>query len=365
MRARCLSALALLIVITAAGGADWPIFRGNPLQTGVSDDKLPEQLVVRWKFTVKDAFEGAACIVKDTVYIGCMDEHLYALKLDDGSERWKYKAASFKASPSFKDGAIYIGDSDGILHCVEAATGKKRWTFESNGEISSGVTFAGDTVLFGSGDEHLYCLSKEGKELWKFKVPGGPVLATPAVVGDRTFVAGCDSMLHVIDVAKGKELGSVDIGGQAGATTAIVGDQLYVGTMGNQVLAIEWKKPEIVWKYEAPRRANAFFASAAVTDSLVVVGSRDKRVHAIDRKKGTGVWSFPTEGKVDSSPVIAGQRVFFGSADNHFYELNLAKGTQVLKLDLGAPILASPAVGGGCLVIGTEKGVVYCLGAKK
>ena len=36
---------------------------------------------------------------------------------------------------------------------------------------------------------------------------------------------------------------------------------------------------------------------------------------------------------------------------------------QQIKLD--GPVSASPAVGGGCLVIGTEKGTVYCLGAPK
>ena len=74
------------------------------------------------------------------------------------------------------------------------------------------------------------------------------------MAGDRTFVAGCDSTLHVLDVDNGKELGSVDLGGQAGATAAVAGDQLYVGTMSNQVLAIDWKKAEIVWTFEAARR---------------------------------------------------------------------------------------------------------------
>lgn len=364
MYARLLSTLALLSLFTTAV-ADWPLFRGNPLQTGVADAKLPDELEVLWKFTAKEGFEGAACIVKDTVYVGCLDEHLYALDLANGKEKWQYKAGSIKAAPAFRDGAVYVGDSDGILHCVDAATGKKRWTFESGGEISSGANFAGETVLFGSGDEHLYCLSKEGKQLWKFKVPGGPVMASPAVVGDRTFVAGCDSTLHVIDVGQGNEIGSVDIGGQAAATAAVLGDHLYVGTMSNEVLAIAWKKPEIVWKYQAERRQQPFFASAAVTDNVVVTGSRDKRVHALDRKNGKPLWSYPTEGKVDSSPAIVGQRVYVGSMDGNLYVLDLAKGTAVKKIDLGSPVVASPAVAGGRLVIGTDKGVVYCLGAKK
>src|SRR5262249_8296141 len=156
-------------------------------------------LEVRWKFQTKESIEGAAAIVGDTVYVGSLDEHLYALKLADGSFKWKYKGGPFKAPPSVRGDAVYIGDEDGLFHCVDAKTGAERWTFETGSEISAGANFAGDTILVGSGDEHLYCLSKDGKPIWKFKVPGGPVLASPAVVGDRTFVAGCDSTLHVLD----------------------------------------------------------------------------------------------------------------------------------------------------------------------
>src|SRR5262249_26015069 len=146
-----------------------------------------------------------------------------------------------------------------------------RWKFETGDQILSGVNFAGDNVLFGSYDETLYCLSPDGKEVWKFKTQG-PVNGSPAVVGDRTFVAGCDSSLHVLDTKQGKELSAVELGGQSGASAAVAGDQLYVGTMTNQFLAIDWKKGQVVWAFEAAKRKQPFFASAAVTDKLVIAG---------------------------------------------------------------------------------------------
>jgi outer membrane protein assembly factor BamB len=369
------SLLIPLFVLAAcpASAENWPLFRGNALQTGVAASSLPEELDIRWKFKAQDGIEGAAAIVDGTVYIGSLDEHLYALDLATGRLKWSYqtdpakgtKVGPLRASPSVRDGLVYVGDADGIFHCVEAATGNKRWTFDSGAEITSSANFAGDTVLFGSSDESLYCLSKDGKELWKFRVPGGPVMGTPAIVAGRTFAAGCDSTLHVLDIAKGTEAaGTVDLGGQVGATVAVIGEQLYIGTMSGEVLAVDWKKGEVLWRYESPKSKQPFYASAAATDALIVVASRDKRVYALHRKSGKEAWSFATKKKVDSSPVVAGRRVYVGSSDGNLYVLDLTSGSELKHFALGKDILASPAVGANCLVIGTMEGTVYCMGAK-
>ncbi len=76
--------------------------------------------------------------------------------------------------------------------------------------------------------------------MWEFKLDQ-PINGSPAVAGDRTFVAGCDNILHVIDAATGKELAAVDIEGQSGATAAVLGDFVFAGTMSNQVVAVNWK----------------------------------------------------------------------------------------------------------------------------
>src|SRR5262249_17248498 len=144
--------------------ADWPLFRGNALQTGVIKDSLPHPLEVRWKLQFKEGFDGAAAIVDGTVYVASFDQHLYALDLATKKEKWKYKGGAFKAPVSVHEGAVYVGDEDGDFHCVDAKTGDMRWTFETGGEISSGANFAGDSIIFGSGDQHLYCLSRKGEQ---------------------------------------------------------------------------------------------------------------------------------------------------------------------------------------------------------
>ncbi len=344
--------------------ADWPLFRGNALQTGVAKEALPDKLDVLWKIKLDDGVEGTAAIVKDTVYVGSYDQHLYALDLQDGAIKWKYKAGAFRAPPSVHDGVVYVGDEDGMFHAVDAATGKQRWTFETGGEITGGANFAGDRVLFGSHDSTLYCVDrKEGKLLWKVKTEG-PVNGSALVAGKLTFVAGCDSMLHIVEWETGKDVFQIDLQGQAAATAAVVGDQLYVGTMTNYVVAVDLTKKSLAWSYES-KRGQPFFASAAVTDKLVIAGGRDRLLHGLDRIEGAALWTFPTKGRIDSSPVVAGPRAYFGSTDGFLYVVNVADGKQVQKFELGRSVLAGPAVAHGRLVIGTTDDWVVCLGRKE
>src|SRR5579862_1696133 len=51
----------VLCVFVVDSAADWPVFRGNALQTGVASSELPEKLEILWKFEAGE-FEGTAAI---------------------------------------------------------------------------------------------------------------------------------------------------------------------------------------------------------------------------------------------------------------------------------------------------------------
>jgi outer membrane protein assembly factor BamB len=349
-----------------APAADWPLFRGDGLQTGYTKEALPATLQVLWKFSTKDAIEGGAAIVGDTVYIGSADEHLYALALADGIEKWKYKTKGpVKATPGVRNGLVYLGDGEGTFHCVDAATGQARWTFRTEGEIIPSANFDGDRVIFGSADEFLYCLhARSGAEFWRFKVPGGPINPSPPIVEGRCFATGCDSTLHIISTTDGKEIASVELGAQIGASPAVAGELLFVGDMDRTVRGIDWKQAKVIWEYRHPDKEFPFYSSAAVVDDLVVVGGRDKLIHALSARSGEMKWTFSTRGKIDGSPVIAGDRVYVGSGDGSLYVLDLRQGNKLAEHPLGAPVSGSPAVAQKRLVLGTQDGIVFCFGAK-
>jgi outer membrane protein assembly factor BamB len=356
--------LTLIAVAAPLVAGEWPLHRGDATQTGVSDEKLPDQLAARWEYKAGRSVEGTAVIADGVVYVGSIDKLLHAIDLKTGQAKWKAPIGSTTASPGVHGDRVYIGDDDGKFYCFSRANGQLIWAFETEGPgmITAGPNFAGDLILIPAHDSTLYCLNKDGKKVWDFKIEG-PIYGGVAVADGKTFLAGCDSLMHVIDIKTGKEQGSVDLKGQSGSAAAVVGEHLYVGTMSNQVLAINLRRLRIDWEFEAPKRKQGFYASAAVTNDLVVIGSRDNRVWAIDRKTGKSRWDFLTDHKVDGSAVIASGKVYVGSFDQKFYVLDL-NGKKVQDFALDGAIIGSPAVAGGCVVIGTDKGTVYCLGAK-
>ncbi|MEC9092891.1 MAG: PQQ-binding-like beta-propeller repeat protein, partial [Planctomycetota bacterium] len=246
---------------------------------------------------------------------------------------------------------------------------KLKWKHVTEAEIASSANFYKDNVLFGSQDATLYCLNrKTGKQVWSYQVED-QIRCSPTVVQGRCFVAGCDARFHIVDLDKGAGLTAVDIDGPTMVTPAVVGDSAYFGTEQGTVFSINWKKAEKNWDTRIDERGNSIRSSPAITEiqkqKAMIFGTRSKNVYAVNLQKGNRLWEYRTKSMVDSSPAIAGDRVFFGTDRGSLIALNTETGKLVWETDLGGSITASPAVAHGKLVISNDRGSVFCFGKKK
>ena len=77
--------------------ADWPVFRGDALMTGVGNGQAARtSSTSKWTFKTGDGkrtggIEGAPAIVGGVVYVASLDKHLYAIDLATGKQKWKAK----------------------------------------------------------------------------------------------------------------------------------------------------------------------------------------------------------------------------------------------------------------------------------
>jgi outer membrane protein assembly factor BamB len=183
------------------------------------------------------------------------------------------------------------------------------------------------------------------------------------VDGGTAYVTGCDALFRALRIADGKELFRISSGAYTGASPALSNGRAYYGTFENEVIAVDLGSRKVLWRYK-PERQFPFYSSAAVAGGKVVLGGRDKVVHALDAATGKAAWTFTTRARVDSSPAVAGGKVCVGSGDGRIYVLDLARGTKLEEFDAASPVSASPAVADGRIVLGTQDGQVLAFGAK-
>ncbi len=352
--------------------ADWPLFRGDAASTGVARSELPQELDVLWEFKVKKgAFEGTAAIVTDpddpgrqVVYIGDLDGKVHAIDLKDGQLIWEFGGSiGFGTAPAVKDGKIFIGDLDGIFYCLDSK-GNELWRYETEGEINSSANFFEEIVIFGSQDVHLYALHRETGELkWKYESKD-QIRCSITVAGDRAFVSGCDGYFHVVNLNDGTGVGTTEIYSPTGSTPAALGSMVYFGNQSGQFFAVDSREIKTEWIREPQSEGDSIVGGGAVTSKHVVFGSRSRNVVSLNPKTGEENWKVTLKAKVDSSPVIVGECVYVGSTDGRLYALSLSDGAILWERQFAGGLIASPAVAFGRLVIGTNRGSVYCLGAK-
>lgn len=357
----------------AAKAEDWPMARGNVASTGAFAESVGDKFEIEWEFKYpKGAFESSPIIVKRdgdaTVYVAGIDVNVkgkvIAIDLATGEAKWEFEIEEgFVSSPAWHQGKIYVGDMAGMLYCIDE-NGTEVWRYETRGEISSGANFFESVVLFGSQDAKLYALDQESGELkWAHSVED-QIQCGATVAGDRCFLAGCDSKLHIVGLENGNEIDSVEIGSPTGTTAATLGDAVLFGTEQGTFFSINYLKPEVNWKWEDPAGPTSIRSSAAVTKSHVVFGARNRKVVALDPQDGNEIWTAKLKAKVDGSPIIAGNRVYAGSTDGRLYTFDLTDGRVLWQKQFNGSFLGSPAIVGGeqpRLVVATERGTVYCL----
>lgn len=349
-------------------GSAWAMFGGGQGLLGRASGTLSDRLAVLWKFKTGAEVKSSAAISRGQVFIGSSDANLYAIDLQTGREQWSYATQdAIEGAPCVLDGVVFVGSGDGFLYALDADTGQLKWKYETDGEIlgSPNWTVSPDGqkkwILIGSYDSRVHCVDAvSGQAVWTYETDNY-VNGAPAVADGMCVFGGCDALIHAISLADGSSAAEIDSGSYIAASAAFLDGQVYVGNYDNVFLRADVDGNEVAWEYtesEAP-----IFSSPAVTDELVIFGSRDDLVRALRREDGHRVWTFKTHGEVNSSPAVCGDKVVVGSDDGRLYMLSLADGKLLWSYEIGRPIVSSPAVAQGAVVIGCDDGYVYAFGS--
>ena len=356
--------------------------RGGPALSGNVPRPVPRAPQTAWTFTADGPVSAEAAVAHGRIYVGTGKGTLHALEAATGKPLWAFTSKdAITAAPAVSATHVYVASNDGSLYALRAADGSVAWKFSTDEKISSGAILIpapsspsptspkssassppSPWLLLNGYDGTTRVLdSADGKLVWSYQTDNY-INGAPAVVDGRWLVfGGCDALLHVVGLADGKRVHAIDANAYIPASIATFGTTAFAGNYANQAVAFDVAAGKQLWTYED--RQLPFFSSPAVNEKLVLIGSRDKHLHAINRTTGEAVWKFPTGGRVESSPIVFTDAVVFGSSDGRLYAASLADGAELWRLELGEPLVASPAFGENLIVIAGEKGTVFALRA--
>ncbi|MDD5370789.1 MAG: PQQ-binding-like beta-propeller repeat protein [Anaerolineaceae bacterium] len=312
-----------------------------------------------WSFQCEDEIRGSPACQNGIVYVGALDNNLYAVNALNGSFLWKYPTqGSIVGRPVAKDYSVYFGSEDSDLHVIAATAARPIWTYHTGGFVRSSPCLSDTYIFIGSDDGYLHCVSQSsGRRVWRFQA-GSPVRSTPAFRDGLVFFGSEAGDFYCLDL-----FGTVKwhIHAKRAITSSpLLLDELVIfGSMDSTVYAIDAQMGWEVWRY---RLGRGTISSPCTDGVLVFEGAIDGLIYAIDSRTTREAWTFRTEHQVTGSPIFYNNLLFCGSVDGNLYCLESRTGRQVWKFLTEKPITGNPLIVDDVLYFGSTDRRLYAIG---
>jgi outer membrane protein assembly factor BamB len=304
------------IYSSAAIGTDGTIYVGSLDNNLYAIDQNGN---TKWTFPTAGGVESPPAIGNNAIYFGSYDKNLYAIDFN-GNMKWKYPTGDFVSGSAAiaSDGTIYAPSLDGSVYALDPA-GNKKWSFMTGDRVYSSPSIDGNgTIYFGSADHSLYAVNPNGTSKWSYPT-GGEVYTSPAIGNGVIYFGSLDNAVYAVDV-NGQMKWLYVTGNSVDSSPALdVDGSVYFASGDKNIYALD-STGHLKWKYPTGD-VNTFSSVAIGADSTIYVGSWDHNLYALTNG-GALKWKFTTTGVVFSSPTIgADGTIYIGSWDKNFYAI--------------------------------------------
>lgn len=286
------------------------------------------------------------------------NQHVYALQVENGAERWRFPAepqggfSTFAAPQLTSDGQLIVGGYDNKLYSINPETGSQNWVFSgaTNRYIASARALSG-SIFAPNADYKLYKLSPDGGLQTTFAAHD-PQWSQPATDGSILYLASMDHDLVAIDAQTTDELWRLDLGGTVVGSPLLAEDgMLYVGTLNQSVVAVDTTSQREVWRFVTE---GWVWASPVVVDGQVLVGDLDGIFYALDAATGDELWRVDTNGAITGSAAFFDDSLYVINEDGRVFSISPDGRSRELALPEAyqGSLYGSPVAAGDLLLIG-------------
>ncbi len=195
----------------------------------------------------------------------------------------------------------------------------------------------------------------------------------PSLQGDHIFQLADDGVLSAINIHTGHSFWQRRIGSLAASTPAAVGDVVYAtvlarsdGVAKGEVLALADATGRILWSRALPSPSES---SPLVAGGRVYLGSQNGTVYALSAHDGSVIWVYHAAGAVKASPTLSDGILYFGDYSGHLQALDARTGRRIWDSGSEGALLGSgtfystAAVMYGRVYLGNTDGRVYAYDA--
>ncbi|MCC6237474.1 MAG: PQQ-binding-like beta-propeller repeat protein [Dehalococcoidia bacterium] len=149
---------------------------------------------------------GQGAAVRDSVYYGTLDKHLFALDATSGAKRWEVDAGPLLSNLVALDDALVVGTLDSRVRAYNASDGAERWSFSGAEWFWAAPLVAGNVVYAVDLDGRAYALeAATGAERWSNVAERGNVRAAPVIAGG-SLIFTPETTVYALDPATGTEV---------------------------------------------------------------------------------------------------------------------------------------------------------------
>ncbi|GMW03359.1 MAG: hypothetical protein AMXMBFR84_44930 [Candidatus Hydrogenedentota bacterium] len=358
-----------------SGGATlWSTYHGSTSLSGVVSTPISDAPAVRWQVLVEGPVFQAPVADENGIYVVSRSGVVTALDYE-GNEQWTRQLVRkdsteperIDAPMACFESTLFAGSISGIVHAINTASGEVMWTYDVGGDILGTVNFQPPVeneparlYVIERSEGVLHCIRFDGSGLlWKTD-PIARCDGSAAVAGGIVAFGSCASAFHAYAALDGRKLAYIELGedAQVAGGLALVGANMFGGCRNGQVFRADIETGKVVWS--TPITGKEAFTTPAVGEELVVYGSEDGLIHAVEKASGQPKWKFETKG-VPSSAVLAGDKVLAGSS-GVLYLLKLDSGEIIWDYEVSDQI-SPPSLVGDMIVVGSEDGTIVAFNA--
>ncbi len=274
-----------------------------------------------WQVKIPAPVYSTPVTANGVIVLGTVEGSIIGLNVLNGKQLWLVNSGRpVLAEGIVENGFVYIGGGDKSFYKIDIKSGKYLWKFSGvEGLIQGKPAISGSTVVFGAWDRYLYCLDKEtGSLKWKWDNGKPQKLYSPGNIfpvcsGGRVFIVAPDRYMTAIDIATGKQIWRTNRH-QVRESLGISpdGSLVYAKLMNDTVIAVSTKEnyPKTVWAVNAGFGYEHNPCPLLATGDLVVAGTRDGVLVAIDPKTKKVLWKYKA-GNSSVNKIVADEHNTF------------------------------------------------------